>query len=143
MIIEAGGWALMGEGFPEPSDDDMFALVETGVPIFIGVVAVIMVLAILAVVVTGLRVWVRNNRSPVSVVDALVVAKRMHVTGGSGDSGAHTSYYATFQVQPGGERIELQVSGRDYGALAERDHGALTYQGTRYKGFDRRSQPGQ
>lgn len=47
-----------------------------------------------------------------------------------------TSYYATFQVESG-DRMELHVSGAEYGMLAEGDTGKLTFQGTRYLGFVR------
>lgn len=40
-------------------------------------------------------------------------------------------YYATFQVESG-DRMELSVSGTEYGLLAEGDMGKLTFQGTRY-----------
>ncbi len=36
-----------------------------------------------------------------------------------------------------GDRIELAVSGYDYGQLCEGDRGRLTFQGTRYLGFER------
>ena len=36
-----------------------------------------------------------------------------------------------------GERKEFHVSGKEYGLLAEGDSGKLTFQGTRYKGFER------
>ena len=47
-----------------------------------------------------------------------------------------TWYYATFQVESG-DRMELTVSGSDYGYLVEGDHGKLTFQGTRFLGFER------
>ena len=47
-----------------------------------------------------------------------------------------TSYYATFQVESG-DRMELSVTGTEYGLLAEGDRGKLTFQGTRYLGFER------
>jgi hypothetical protein len=47
-----------------------------------------------------------------------------------------TSYYVTFQVASG-DRMELHVSGREYGILIEGDYGKLTFQGTRYLGFQR------
>ena len=42
----------------------------------------------------------------------------------------------TFQVESG-DRMELPVSGREYGMLAEGDIGKLTFQGTRYLSFER------
>ena len=47
-----------------------------------------------------------------------------------------TRYYATFEVESG-SRIELAVRGEEYGMLAEGDRGRLTFQGTRYQGFER------
>ena len=42
----------------------------------------------------------------------------------------------TFQVDSG-DRMEFSVSGQEYGLLAEGDRGKLTFQGTRYLGFER------
>ena len=57
-------------------------------------------------------------------------------------SGAHgyhttssTTYYVTFQVESG-DRIEMSVSGSEYGKLTEGDEGKLTFQGTRYLQFN-------
>ena len=47
-----------------------------------------------------------------------------------------TTYYVTFQVESG-DRMELTVSGSDYGMLVEGDIGKLSFQGTRYLGFER------
>ena len=81
-------------------------------------------------------------------MSARIVAKRQNTTHNNqpnaGDiSGAHgfhtissTSYYVTFQVDSG-DRMELYVSGSEYGVLAEGDKGQLTFQGTRYLTFDR------
>lgn len=49
-----------------------------------------------------------------------------------------TTYYATFQFDSG-DRLELHIPGREYGMMAEGDVGDLTFQGTRYLGFDRRT----
>ena len=47
-----------------------------------------------------------------------------------------TRYYATFQVESG-DRMELYIPRNEYGLLAEGDRGKLTFQGTRYLGFER------
>ena len=47
-----------------------------------------------------------------------------------------TTYYVTFQVESG-DRMEFTVEGSEYGMLIEGDHGKLTFQGTRYLGFER------
>ena len=95
------------------------------------------------VIVRGISQWSKNNNSPRLTVDARVVSRRTDVTHhwhNNGDAGSvmhsNTWYYVTFQVESG-DRMELSVSGRDYGMLAEGDTGRLTFQGTRYLSFDR------
>ena len=90
---------------------------------------------------TGIGTWHKNNQSPSLSVSATIVAKRESITGDlSGTHGYHstssTSYYVTFQVESG-DRMELPVSGSEYGMLAEGDIGKLTFQGTRYLSFER------
>ena len=96
----------------------------------------------------GLSTWNKNNHSPRLTVEAAVTAKRIHVAhhrhANAGDvSGApgftdpsSTKYFVTFQVESG-DRMELSVSGPEYGMLAEGDTGRLSFQGTRYLGFER------
>ena len=103
---------------------------------------------ILFTIVGNLRTWSKNNASPRLTVPATVVAKRTNVsrhrTSNAGDmTGAHgytstsaTTYYVTFQVESG-DRMELRLSGTEYGQLAEGDTGKLSFQGTRYLGFER------
>ena len=82
----------------------------------------------------------RNNHSPRLTVEATVVAKRQsfssHRSGGEMHTTTSTRYFATFQVESG-DRMELTVSGSDYGMLVEGDIGKLSFQGTRYLGFER------
>ena len=47
------------------------------------------------------------------------------------------SYYVTFQVESG-DRMEFHVTGQQFGLLLEGDQGNLSFQGTRYLGFERR-----
>lgn len=95
--------------------------------------------AFIIMAVKNLSEWSSNNHSPVLSVQARVVSKRSRVSGQPGAGGGHmsTSYYATFQVESG-DRLELRLSGREYSLLAEGDKGKLTFQGTRYRGFERR-----
>ena len=81
---------------------------------------------ILFTVVSNLRTWGKNNASPRLTVPATVVAKRTNVS----------RHHATFQVESG-DRMELEVDGSDYGMLVEGDTGKLSFQGTRYLGFER------
>ena len=102
--------------------------------------AFIMFFAIFAVTLgKSISQWNKNNHSPRLTVAATVIAKRTNHTRHAGTNGHHhssTSYYATFQVESG-DRMELQMQGQEYGLLIEGDKGKLTFQGTRYLGFER------
>ncbi len=86
-----------------------------------------------------------NDVSPVLSVNAMVSGKRADVSTytqhtGTGMEHNHrrssTTYYATFQVDSG-DRMEFLVHANQYGMLMEGDNGVLTFQGTRYLGFER------
>ena len=118
----------------------MFSVMDTLFPIlFFGMFALIVVMFVVTLARGAVR-WRRNNASPVLTVEAGVVAKRTQVSRSAGADhdmmGGFTSYYATVEVESG-SRMELAVSGEEYGMLAEGDRGRLTFQGTRYKGFER------
>lgn len=108
----------------------------TFVPIFIGGVAIIIFGGIIFIAMKSIGTWNSNNNSPKLTAPAEVVTKRTKTSGGSGDSSASTWYYATFQVDSG-DRMELAVNGSQYGMLADGDVGMLTFQGTRFSGFER------
>ena len=99
---------------------------------------------IIMMFVKAISQWNKNNHSPRLTVPVVVVAKRMdvshhhHNTGVNNHHHHHTSttYYVTFQVESG-DRMELHVSGSEYGLLVEGDTGMLSFQGTRYLGFER------
>ena len=112
----------------------MFSLV------FILVIGVFVVTA-----VKGISQWNKNNHSPRLTVPATVIAKRTNVSHhhhhnhagtGMGHTTHSTSYYVTFQVESG-DRMELHLAGHEFGLLVEGDQGKLTFQGTRYLGFER------
>ena len=107
------------------------------VSIFITVIFFFVIGSFIFIAIKGISTWSKNNQSPVLTVPAQVVAKRTKTSGGSGNSSASTWYYVTFEVQSG-DRMELGVSGGEFGMLAEEDLGMLTFQGTRYKGFERK-----
>ena len=93
--------------------------------------------------VKGIGEWNQNNHSPRLTVPAKVVEKRTNVTshrhnGANGHHHHHTSttYYVTFEVESG-DRMELHMTGSEYGLLVEGDKGNLSFQGTRYLGFER------
>lgn len=102
------------------------------IPTFFVIFFIIIIGTIIFIIVKSLSQGVKNSNSPVIVEPARVIAKRIDV---SGDH-SYTTYYATFEVQ-NGMRMELAVKGAEYGLLAERDDGTLSYQGTRYLSFER------
>lgn len=111
-----------------------------GTLIFLVVIGLFIVIA-----VKGISQWDKNNRSPRLTVPATIVAKRTNVSHhhhhnhhgtGMGHTTHSTTYYVTFQVQSG-DRMELHVAGHEFGMLIEGDRGLLTFQGTRYLGFQR------
>lgn len=120
--------------------DAMFTIV----PIIITVGFMLMLGIFISTAVRGIGTWNKNNASPRLTVSAQVVAKRTSVShhhhhhGGAGmdHMSSSTYYYATFQVDSG-DRMELAVSGPEYGMLVEGDQGSLTFQGTRYLSFER------
>jgi len=108
------------------------------------VVFVLVVGMFIVVIVRGISEWNNNNHSPRLTVDATVVTKRTNVShhhhANAGNSGFHssssTTYYVTFQMESG-DRMEMHVSGSEFGMLVEGDRGKLSFQGTRYLGFER------
>lgn len=74
----------------------------------------------------------KNDNSPRLTVEATVVTKRTRVWGDH----SRTEYYTTFEV-PSGDRMELKIPHNQFGYLVEGDKGKLTFQGTRYLGFER------
>ena len=127
---------MMDSGFGFSSFENMFTIVL--VIVVIGFIVVIGSFIVMAV--RGTAQWNRNNQSPRLTVEATVVAKRQsfssHRSGGEMHTTTSTRYFATFQVESG-DRMELQMSGQDYGMLVEGDRGRLTFQGTRYLDFQR------
>ena len=131
----------VSSGFGFGFENDTFSTVFTIAFIAIGAI-------ILVVLIRGILLWNKNNHSPKLTVDALVVSKRTHFSfnrhsrvgsvtdvNGYGTMGS-TRYFVTFEVDSK-DRVELKVSGTEFGMLAEGDRGRLTFQGTRYLGFDR------
>lgn len=121
----------------------MFNIIELLFP----VIFILIFIMIIFTFAKGISTWHKNNNSPRLTVSARIVAKRQNTTyhnqPNAGDtSGAHgyhttssTTYYVTFQVESG-DRIEMSVSGLEYGNLTEGDEGKLTFQGTRYLQFN-------
>jgi hypothetical protein len=121
----------------------MFGFMESIFPILFLIVFFIVIGVFVMAAVQGARRYAKNEASPVLTVDAKVIGKREDVTRHMNSTDDHmhhhhssTSYYVTFEVESG-DRLEFRVEGNEYGLLAEGDYGRLTFQGTRYQGFER------
>lgn len=121
--------------------DVMFSIM----PIFMGLFFLVIISIFIIAIAKGIKQWSYNNAQPILAVMANIVSKREKISSSShhdtGDFNHHhshtsTSYYVTFEVESG-SRMELQVDGSQYGLIAEGDSGKLTFQGTRYLGFQR------
>jgi len=130
---------MFNDPFNDPFGDFLFSFG----PIFIGIVFIIVFGTIIVGIFSGIKQWRKNEQSPRLSVPAVVKTKRTNVSRHTHhhDNTHHshstsTSYYATFEFESG-DRLELQMSGMEYGQLAEEDFGVLTFQGTRYLGFKR------
>ncbi len=111
--------------------------------IMFGLVFFLVIGMFIVTAVRGIAEWTSNNNSPRLTVPAAIVSKRSHTSHHHHNHNGHhhtthsTSYYVTFQVESG-DRLELKMTGREYGMLAEGDAGMLSFQGTRYLGFERK-----
>lgn len=88
---------------------------------------------VLPVIIVGILLFhiIRNRRSPKLTVEATVVSKRKLQTNGSA-----SHHFVKFQVESG-DCIELYMAETDCRKLLEDDFGKLTFQGTRYLGFEK------
>lgn len=120
----------MNMGLAVPGFRTGFSVISVLVTLIFVVVLVVFVV----ILIKGIGQWSKNNRSPRLTVPAAVVGKRMKVSHHN-DSGS-TRYYVTFEVDSG-DRMEFAVTGPEYGMLIEGDRGSLSFQGTRYLGFER------
>ena len=121
--------------------DYMFSFI----PVIIAIGFIVIFGIIIVAAIKGIAQWNKNNNSPVRTVDVKIVAKRMVVGYHShhhGDdtamhhSSSSTTCYITFEDESG-NRMEFNVPSKEYGLLVEGDIGRLTFQGTRYKAFER------
>lgn len=121
-----------------------FQLMDTVFPLLFLIVFIFILSMIIGSFVSGAKRKHKNDQSPRVTANAKVVSKRMQVgQNRSGDndmmrSYTYSKYFVTFEFESG-DRLELPVDGSDYGLLVEGDTGKLSFQGTRYLGFQRGS----
>ncbi|CDN44265.1 DUF2500 domain-containing protein [Paenibacillus sp. P22] len=107
-------------------------------PFLFAIVLVLLIGSFVFVLVIGKGVfaWGSDNAAEMITISCKVVDKRTKVSGGSGDFSAGTAYYAAFEFVDG-SLVELRMPADEFGLPVAGDVGELTYQGTRYKGFER------
>ncbi len=111
--------------------------------IFFYVILALIIGVILFTAIRALYIWNKNNHSPRQTVHAEVFTKRQdfstfrhNANNGIGHYNTmYVKYFVLFQLD-NGEKIRLKVKPGEYDLLRERDKGMLTYQGTRYLGFE-------
>lgn len=119
---------------------EMLGVMNIAFPIFF-----VIILGIIIISISGsLKRYVVNNKQPVLVVESTIVSKRAEVSHRHDTelsvNRSDTKYYVTFEVESG-DRLEFNVSGYEYGQCSEGDEGKLTFQGSRYQGFERMRRP--
>ncbi|MBR5405723.1 MAG: DUF2500 domain-containing protein [Oscillospiraceae bacterium] len=89
----------------------------------------------------GLAEWFRNNSAPVETVSAVIVRMRtaddstvMTNADGTASVMGGTAYYVCFRTENGAEK-EFRVKRSEYRSFREGMQGTLTFQGTRWHGF--------
>ena len=123
-----------------------FQLMNAVFPLLFLIVFVFVISTIVGTFVSKAKRERKNDQSPRVTADAKVVSKRMQVGQNRQSSGdndmmrsyTYSKYFVTFEFESG-DRLELPVDGSDYGLLVEGDSGKLSFQGTRYLGFQRGS----
>ena len=116
------------------------------VPGFFILITVIILGMIVYLTLKGMQEKKANDAAPIVTVDAKVKAKRIAVHHSAHQQSMngvplmakshHTTYYATFGLE-GDQRLELQVSQRQFQQLTEGEQGKLTYQRKRFHRFER------
>ena len=77
--------------------------------------------------------YVRNGKAGIIPMRTVKIVADHHSNGHHHHT--HT-YHVTFEVESG-DRMELKVSRNEYGMLVVGDSGRVSFQGTRYLGFER------
>ncbi len=115
-------------------------------PFIVFIIFIVVIGTFVISALRGVSEWNSNNNSPLLIVNAKVIAKRTDVKRHSHNHAGETSmnhttysssYYVTFEVESG-SRMEFLVPGKEFGLLIEGDAGSLSFQGTRFKGFERK-----
>ena len=113
----------------------LFGAFDTLFPIFFFIVFAMVIGTFVVVLGKSAARGIKNSAAPRLTTQARVVNRRENYRRHSRDMAGWTDYYVTFEV-PSGDRMELEMSGEQYGLIAEGDQGQLTFQGTRFISFE-------
>lgn len=117
----------------------MWEVLELPLMMIGGGMAAILLLMLVAKVTGMVNIEEKQGVKPICNIEAVVKGKRVLVEADPENPGAsRTLYYVTFHKRDG-NRVEMQVSGEDYGLAAEGDEGILVWQGDEYIVFKRTS----
>ena len=112
-------------------------------PYLFGIMFVTIFIIFVSILLSSLARKKQDDASPRLTVSAQVVSRRTELLRSAGSRNmdmaigtGRTDYYVTFQVESG-DRMELAVSGEEYGLLREGDEGTLRFQGKRFLCFAR------
>jgi hypothetical protein len=105
-------------------------------PILITLAPIIIIIfcIFLFVVLPRILRWFRNESANLIETQGKVISKRTNVS--SRLFGTSTWYYITFEIEEI-RRIELRVTGNQFGLIVDGDHGKITFRGTRFINFKR------
>ncbi|WP_339315597.1 DUF2500 domain-containing protein [Paenibacillus sp. FSL R10-2734] len=120
-------------GFVQQSHYDNFI---HEMPLFLKIFTFIIVTFTSLMIIRSVRNSMRNKARPLKKATCTAVTKRIEVSGESGDASTRTRYFVTFEFDEGNS-LELHVMDQEYSLIVEGDRGELSYQGARFKGFDR------
>lgn len=91
-------------------------------PGFFRIVLILFTFLGVGLILYGIYRLIKLSTSSLKRRPALVVDKRISVSGGAGSSSASTTYYVTVELD-GGERRELESGGKLYGKITKEDVG--------------------
>lgn len=118
--------------------DFMFGFMDTMFPIMFFLTFGLVFGTILFTLIKNISQWNKDNHAPRLTVFATVVGRREHRYRSGSREHRHysTRYYITFQFESG-DRLELHIPSDQFGYIVEGDRGNLTFQGSRFLGFER------
>ena len=107
--------------------------------VFVILFFILFFILFISILIKNIGQWFQNENSPRLTVPARIVDMRRKTHHHNANGHLHHSYtyHVTFEVESG-DRMELKVSRSEYGLLTLGDSCKVSFQGTRYLGFERK-----